>query len=72
MNESVSTNGVMQKVTKTHRCQAKACVELGSLRSIVHSRQKSKWSYFMCDEHFHLLRKGDKEYIARTEGTKAA
>ena len=72
MNESASRNGTAPKATKPDRCQAKECSKFGSLRFIVHQKEKSEWSYFMCDEHFLLLRKGDKEYIARTLGTKVA
>ena len=72
MKESASRNGTVPKATKTDRCQAKACVKLGSLRHLVDSVEKAEWTYLMCDEHFHLLTKADKEYIARTEGTKTA
>jgi len=30
-----------------------------------------KWIYFICDEHYRLLRDSDLQYIARTEGTKS-
>ena len=70
MKESASRNGTAPKPTKMSRCQAKACVKLGSLRSIFDRLGKANWTYFMCDEHFHLLRQSDKEFIARTEGTK--
>jgi hypothetical protein len=72
MKKLVSLNGIAPKATKTHRCQAKGCVNLGPLRSLIHPVGRSRWNYFLCDEHFLLLRKVDKQYIARTLGTKAA
>jgi hypothetical protein len=72
MNKSVSSNGVAQKATKTHRCQAKECAKVGSLRSIAGKPKPSKWTYFMCDEHLLLFSDRDKKYIARTQGTKVA
>jgi hypothetical protein len=70
MSELTSRNGTAPKAIKTDRCQAKECVRLGSLRTIRDSAGNAKWTYFMCDEHFLLLRESDKQYIARTEGTK--
>jgi hypothetical protein len=34
--------------------------------------ENQRLSYFLCDEHFLLLRESDKRYIARTEGTKVS
>jgi hypothetical protein len=72
MDESVSVNGVMPETNKTHRCQAKECPRVGSLRSIAGKPKTSKWTYFMCDEHLRLLSDNDKKFIARTLGTKVA
>jgi hypothetical protein len=53
------------------RCQAKECAKLGSPRFVLDRAGNLKWTYFLCDEHFRLLCSRDKNYIARTEGTKA-
>lgn len=65
-------DGVGHKATEIEHCQAKACSKQGSLRYVVDKAGNPKWTYFLCDEHFRLLRDYDKKYIARTEGTKIA
>jgi hypothetical protein len=72
VNESASLDRVAQKATKTNRCQARACATVGSLRFIMDKAENQRLSYFLCDEHFLLLRESDKRYIARTEGTKVS
>ncbi len=72
MENPATLNGVKQKATKPKRCQEKECAKLGSLRSIIDSPGKLKWTYFMCDEHFRSLSEQYKQHIARAEGTKVA
>jgi hypothetical protein len=70
MKNPASLNGVKQKATRANLCQAKGCKKLGSLRSFADTLRHCKRAYYMCDEHFLLLDNGDKQYIARTLGTK--
>jgi hypothetical protein len=70
MKNSASSNGVKQEATELKGCQARECVKRGSLRFVIDKAGNRRWTYFLCDEHFILLRDSDKQYIARTEGTK--
>ncbi len=65
MRKPASLNGVKQTATGQHRCQAKGCVKLGSVKFV------GQWTYFVCTEHFRLLSDADKQYIAKTQGTKS-
>jgi hypothetical protein len=59
-----------QEAIKPKRCQAKECAKFGSIRFVLDRAGNINWTYLLCDEHFHLLSNRDKNYIARTEGTK--
>jgi hypothetical protein len=65
MTKHASLNGAKQKATGQNRCQAEGCVRLGSVKFV------GRWSYFMCTEHFRVLSDLDKQYIAKTQGTKS-
>jgi len=51
--------------------QAEGCAKIGSSRPFTDIDHHCKWFYFVCEEHFRLLRDSDLQYIARTEGTKS-